>query len=81
MVGAWPAGACPARSRCEAARAYGDTTLFFANFEFFADVAGAPAAGFVAADGALALGACAQAGTAKNAATITAQAPPRVPTI
>jgi hypothetical protein len=72
IVGAWPTGACPTRSRCEAARAYGDTTFFFAHL-FFADASGALTAGFVAADG---FGASAHADTLKNvAATNAALAP------
>jgi hypothetical protein len=77
IVGAWPIGACPARSRCEAARAYGDTTFFFAHCEFFVDAAGALMAGFVAVDGAVGWGACAHAGTLKNVAATKAALTPQ----
>jgi hypothetical protein len=81
IVGAWPSGGCPARSRADAARAYGDTTLFFAPCEAFAVAPEALAAGFVTADGAVGLGACAQAGAPKNIAATTAAPTTRPPMI
>jgi hypothetical protein len=81
IVGAWPRGACPACSRADAARAYGDTTLFFAPCEAFADAPEAPAEGFVTADGAVGLGACAQVGVPKNIAATAAAPTTRPPMI
>jgi hypothetical protein len=81
VVGAWPVEACPVCSRCEAARAYGDTTFFFAHCEFFAGAAVALAAGCVAADGAVAWGASARAGIVKSVAAPNAAATPQAPMI
>jgi hypothetical protein len=68
-------GACPARSRCDAARAYGDITDFFAHFEFFAAGAGAVAAGFGAA-GAVGVAAWAEAAMDAKLAAINIAATP-----
>jgi hypothetical protein len=57
-------GACPARSRCDAARAYGDTTRFFAV---------ALEAGFGAADG---VAAWAEAAIAMTLAAVNIAATP-----
>jgi hypothetical protein len=70
-------GACPARSRCDAARAYGDITGFFAHFGFFAAGAGAVAAGFGVAAGTFGVAAAwAEAATDAKLAAINIAATP-----
>jgi hypothetical protein len=75
-VGACPTGACPRRSRCDAARAYGDTTGFFADFEFFEAGAGTLAAGFGAAAAAVGFAVSAEAAMVAKLAAINIAAAP-----